>query len=64
MGSTNNSQPSLTLDELKKLVKSGEIDTIVVVMTDMQGRLVGKRIHALSLSMKLPIMELKVATIC
>jgi hypothetical protein len=45
MGSANNSQPSLTLDELKKLVKSGEIDTVVVVMTDMQGRLVGKRIH-------------------
>ena len=32
----------LSLDELKKLVKSGEIDTVVVVMTDMQGRLVGK----------------------
>ena len=45
MGSTNNSQPSLTLDELKKLVELGEIDTVVVVMTDMQGRLVGKRIH-------------------
>ena len=35
----------LSLDELTKLVKSGEIDTVVVVMTDMQGRLVGKRIH-------------------
>ena len=36
---------SLTLNELGQLVKSGEIDTVVVVMTDMQGRLVGKRIH-------------------
>ena len=36
---------SLSLDELTKLVKSGEIDTVIVVMTDMQGRLVGKRIH-------------------
>jgi len=36
----------LSLDELKKLTASGEIDTVVVAMTDMQGRLVGKRIHA------------------
>lgn len=35
----------LSLDELTRLIKSGEIDTVVVVMTDMQGRLVGKRIH-------------------
>ncbi len=36
----------LSLDELKKLTASGDIDTVVVAMTDMQGRLVGKRIHA------------------
>ena len=36
----------LSLDELTKLVKSGEIDTVVVGATDMQGRLQGKRIHA------------------
>ena len=36
----------LTLEELTRLTKAGDIDTVVVVMTDMQGRLVGKRIHA------------------
>ncbi|MGO1120069.1 glutamine synthetase family protein [Rhodovibrionaceae bacterium A322] len=34
----------LDLDGLTKLVESGEIDTVVVAFTDMQGRLVGKRI--------------------
>ncbi|WP_027134002.1 glutamine synthetase family protein [Geminicoccus roseus] len=33
----------LTLDELEKLIASGEIDTVVVAFTDMQGRLIGKR---------------------
>ena len=36
---------SLTLDKLKALVAEGTIDTVVVAMTDMQGRLTGKRIH-------------------
>ena len=36
----------LTLDELKRDVDSGAIDTIVVAFTDMQGRLLGKRVHA------------------
>ena len=45
MGSARAAKPSMTLDELKSAVASGEIDTVVVVMTDMQGRLVGKRIH-------------------
>ena len=36
---------SLTIEELRAGVASGEIDTVVVAMTDMQGRLVGKRIH-------------------
>jgi glutamine synthetase len=36
---------SLTLDKLKALVADGTIDTVVVAMTDMQGRLTGKRIH-------------------
>ena len=35
---------NLNLDQLKKDVAEGKIDTVVVVMTDMQGRLVGKRI--------------------
>jgi glutamine synthetase len=36
----------LTIDDLKKAVKAGEIDTVVVAQTDMQGRLMGKRFHA------------------
>ncbi len=36
----------LTLNELKRDVESGLIDTVVVAFTDMQGRLMGKRVHA------------------
>jgi glutamine synthetase len=36
----------LTLDELKGAVEDGSIDTVVVAFTDMQGRLLGKRVHA------------------
>ena len=36
----------LTLTELKRDVESGSIDTVVVAFTDMQGRLLGKRVHA------------------
>ena len=36
----------LTLDELTSHVSAGEIDTVVVAFTDMQGRLVGKRVAA------------------
>jgi glutamine synthetase len=36
---------SLTLEKLRALVADGSIDTVVVAMTDMQGRLTGKRIH-------------------
>ena len=36
---------SLSVEELRAAVASGAIDTVVVAMTDMQGRLVGKRIH-------------------
>jgi glutamine synthetase len=39
------SEGMLTLDELKKEVASGAIDTVVVAMVDMQGRLIGKRFH-------------------
>lgn len=35
----------LTLDDLKKAAKSGEIDTVLAVLVDMQGRLMGKRFH-------------------
>jgi glutamine synthetase len=39
-------QAPLSVDELRALVGSGEVDTVVVAFTDMQGRLQGKRIHA------------------
>ena len=34
---------NLTLEDLKKAVKSGEIDTVIAAGIDMQGRLMGKR---------------------
>jgi glutamine synthetase len=36
----------LTLDELRAAVEDGSLDTVVVAFTDMQGRLMGKRIDA------------------
>ena len=36
---------SLSIEELTAAIQSGAIDTVVVAMTDMQGRLTGKRIH-------------------
>jgi glutamine synthetase len=36
----------LTLEELRQDVERGAIDTVVVAFTDMQGRLMGKRLHA------------------
>ena len=35
----------LTLDTLRKRIEDGEIDTVVLAFTDMQGRLQGKRLH-------------------
>ena len=35
----------LTLDQLSDRVTSGDIDTVIVCMPDMQGRLIGKRIQ-------------------
>jgi glutamine synthetase len=35
----------LSFDELRAEVGSGAIDTVVVAFTDMQGRLMGKRLH-------------------
>ncbi len=37
---------NLTFDALKKAVASGEIDTVLTCIVDMQGRLMGKRFHA------------------
>src|SRR3954464_878388 len=34
------------LEELEGRVRAGEIDTLIVAITDMQGRLVGKRVQA------------------
>ncbi|OFC58691.1 glutamine synthetase family protein [Candidatus Erwinia dacicola] len=36
---------SITFEELKHAVASGSIDTVLVCMVDMQGRLMGKRYH-------------------
>jgi glutamine synthetase len=36
----------LTLDGLRSRIASGDIDTVVLAFTDMQGRLQGKRLHA------------------
>src|SRR5262250_771256 len=37
---------NLSLNELKKAVGAGTIDTVIVAMVDMQGRLVGKRFQS------------------
>ncbi|MER7002760.1 glutamine synthetase family protein [Dactylosporangium sp. NPDC000555] len=36
----------LTVEQLRIAVNEGEIDTVIVAVTDMQGRLQGKRFHA------------------
>ena len=36
----------LTLEQLKKEVAAGTIDTVIAALVDMQGRLIGKRFHA------------------
>src|SRR3954470_2866554 len=36
----------LSVDELRAAVRDGSIDTVAVAFTDMQGRLMGKRLHA------------------
>ncbi len=35
---------TMTIEELEELVGAGEIDTVVAAFTDMQGRLIGKRV--------------------
>lgn len=37
---------NLSFESLKTMVASGEIDTVLVCLVDMQGRLMGKRFHA------------------
>jgi len=36
----------LTVEELRSAAGAGEIDTVVLAFTDMQGRLQGKRLSA------------------
>ncbi|MHB1173030.1 MAG: glutamine synthetase family protein [Lacisediminihabitans sp.] len=36
----------LTTEQLNTLIDAGEVDTVIVAFTDMQGRLVGKRVSA------------------
>src|SRR6187200_1684285 len=36
----------MTLDELKAEIAAGDIDTVLLALTDMQGRLQGKRLTA------------------
>ncbi|MCW6009929.1 glutamine synthetase family protein [Micromonospora sp. CPCC 205371] len=40
------SGPMISVDELRTAVSAGEIDTVVLALVDMQGRLQGKRFHA------------------
>lgn len=39
---------TLSFDELKSNVAAGDIDTVLVCLVDMQGRLMGKRFHAVN----------------
>src|SRR3712207_2593591 len=36
----------MTVDDLRRQVEHGDVDTVLVAITDMQGRLQGKRVHA------------------
>src|SRR5437764_13783413 len=36
----------LTADQLRADVETGAVDTVIAAFTDMQGRLMGKRLHA------------------
>lgn len=42
----NTAKAPLSFEQLKKDIESGAIETIIVAITDMQGRLQGKRLHA------------------
>jgi glutamine synthetase len=46
VGVTEDAVPTLTLAELTDQVQRGEIDTVLLAITDMQGRLQGKRLTA------------------
>jgi len=46
MGMSTSTPGRLSRDELNALITSGEIDTVILAITDMQGRLQGKRLDA------------------
>jgi glutamine synthetase len=39
-------EPALTVEELRLAIESGAVDTVILAIVDMQGRLQGKRLHA------------------
>ena len=43
---TGSGSPALSLAALEQLVGIGDVDTVIVAFTDMQGRLAGKRVSA------------------
>src|SRR5205807_3594756 len=45
-GGPGRTEGMLSLDELRSEAQAGSIDTVVAAFTDMQGRLMGKRINA------------------
>ena len=55
----------LTLDDLRSAGSTtGEIDTVVVAFTDMQGRLQGKRLHGRTSSTTCSSTAPRAATTC
>ncbi len=44
--STSSHRKHPRLEELEGMVRDGRIDTLIVAFTDMQGRLMGKRVKA------------------
>jgi glutamine synthetase len=46
MAQTLRNDRHLSVHDLRRRISEGEIDTVVVAFTDMQGRLQGKRMHA------------------
>lgn len=43
---TSRTEPALTFEELAARIDAGAIDTVLVCIVDMQGRMMGKRFHA------------------
>src|SRR5271169_451062 len=46
VGMSDQATAPLTLDQLRAQVERGEVDTVLLAITDMQGRLQGKRLTA------------------